>query len=328
MKFLDNLEIDYIDPKKFRGKNFFKLNQEDTKRILKKFYKFNSKRKNFSCPLCNKKKIEYNYLKISKFYFLHRCLSCSIFFPNIHASKINDYEKIIYKDYDNRLVAKDVEAKKNYRAKKLVNKRYEYCVEKFFKKRKINILEIGFGNGDFLSMLKKNGHKSIGIEYNVNLIKKAKARKLNVQFGELEKLKNNSFDLCVMFDVIEHLNAPLKTLKVLKSKLKKNGLLIFYTPNINSLAFELMGSKQNLIYPYHHLCFFSPKSVRYLSKRLDMNIELFETRGLDFLDYFSYLGELKKIKLNEIFRKQISIFQYFLDKSNYGNHMRVVLKKK
>ena len=60
-----------------------------------------------------------------------------------------------------------------------------------------------------------------------------------------------------MFDVIEHLTNPISTLNTIRKKLKKNGKIISYTPNINSLAaFELMGKNQNQVYPFQHIYFF------------------------------------------------------------------------
>ena len=67
-----------------------------------------------------------------------------------------------------------------------------------------------------------------------------------------------------MFDVIEHFVDPMKTLKIILKKLKKGGLLIFYTPNIESVGFELMKNKQNLIQPFFHLNFFQKCSRLYV----------------------------------------------------------------
>ena len=62
-----------------------------------------------------------------------------------------------------------------------------------------------------------------------------------------------------MFDVLEHLTNPIQDLIKIRSKLKKNGIIVIYTPNINSLAFELMGPRQNQVYPFMHTLFFNDK---------------------------------------------------------------------
>ena len=54
------------------------------------------------------------------------------------------------------------------------------------------------------------------------------------------------FDIITAFDVIEHVLDPLNFLRKLKKKLKKNGIIFVYTPNIDSLGFAYQ--KEKIIY--------------------------------------------------------------------------------
>ena len=143
---------------------------------------------------------------------------------------------------------------------------------------------------------------------------------------KFRKVKNNYFDLVVMFDVIEHFVDPMKTLNNFK-KLKKGGLLIFYTPNIESVGFELMKNKQNLIQPFFHLNFFSKNVLDYMCKKIGYKILKFETFGLDLVDFFFMKESDDKFLYTKKLKNEISIIQSIIDQKGYANHMRVTLKK-
>lgn len=71
------------------------------------------------------------------------------------------------------------------------------------------ILEIGFGNGEFLGWCERNKFECIGVENNPLLIGKAKQEGFTV-FSKLNEVIDSfgpeSFDLIVAFDVLEHLD--------------------------------------------------------------------------------------------------------------------------
>ena len=68
-----------------------------------------------------------------------------------------------------------------------------------------------------------------------------------------------------MFDVLEHLTKPISEFKILR-KVKRGGHVICYSPNIYSLAFELMGENQNQVYPFEHLYFLKENSEIFARK--------------------------------------------------------------
>lgn len=94
------------------------------------------------------------------------------------------------------------------------------------------ILEIGFGNGQFLGWCRQRGHAATGIETNPALL----ARALQADFechGSLAALAGRRFDLIVLFDVLEHLadSALPDFLRELACHLAEGGRIIARTPN-------------------------------------------------------------------------------------------------
>lgn len=100
-------------------------------------------------------------------------------------------------------------------------------------KKDIAILDIGCGEGVFIEELKKIGfQKIIGIDKNYSSRDVIRGDILNLP------LRENSFDVALLLDVIEHI--PLKfqkdAIREIKRILKNNGILIVSVPNLAHLA--------------------------------------------------------------------------------------------
>jgi hypothetical protein len=100
-----------------------------------------------------------------------------------------------------------------------------------------------------------------------------------------------------------------------------------YTPNIRSLAYALMGSEQNTMLPFEHLCFYDEKSIIYLSKKCNFEICTIETYGFDVMDYFLFREYKDDIDYIDKFKEFTKLTQSVLDKHGLGNHFRITLKK-
>ena len=104
-----------------------------------------------------------------------------------------------------------------------------------------SLLEVGCGSGNVLLTLRDNYKKCVGVE-----LSKARANELRKLFsgyddisilvGNIEdkslNLKKESFDTILMNAVIEHLIAPIQTLRYLASLLKSGGRIVIITPHI------------------------------------------------------------------------------------------------
>ncbi len=325
-KFKIASEINYfdIDSLKFRGRGFFSKVNKDKKHYLKKFSYLISK-KNLNCPLCKCKKNKL-FLKVSNKYKILECKKCTIKFPNVDFANNKNYSNVIYDKYSQLNHRKNIVKTSNYRMQ-MMEERYAYCIKKNFKKPKsIKVIDYGCGNGLFLNFLKKKGISGIGIEVDEASTQKLINKKIKF-FKDLNHVHSNSYDLCVMFDVLEHLTNPVRDLAKIRDKLKKNGKVVIYTPNIESLAFELMGSNQNQVYPFQHTLFFTNKSLNLLAKKTRFKIKSYKTFGLDLMDYFFMREHFDKKKYFEKLKNFINKTQSLVDLSGYGNHFRIVFQK-
>ena len=95
-----------------------------------------------------------------------------------------------------------------------------------------DITDFGCGYGDFLKETKEFTKSSVGIELQIDCIKELNNFGIRCE-NSLDMLKNNSIDTFFLFHSFEHLPEPLKILKEIKCKLRKNGKLIIEVPHAN-----------------------------------------------------------------------------------------------
>jgi 2-polyprenyl-3-methyl-5-hydroxy-6-metoxy-1,4-benzoquinol methylase len=100
----------------------------------------------------------------------------------------------------------------------------------------LNVLELGFGNGNFLGWACAQGHRVQGIEALPELVARAQAHGFAAAKCLQDLPSSERFDLVVAFDVVEHI--PLAEtpglLNDLRARLRPEGRLVLRFPNAES----------------------------------------------------------------------------------------------
>jgi SAM-dependent methyltransferase len=131
------------------------------------------------------------------------------------------------------------------------------------------VLEVGCGRGNMLLEARTRGHDVCGLEFSADAARVAN-RKLGadiVRIGAIgeETFPDQSFDLCILADVIEHLRDPGKFLETVRRILKPGGVVFLATPSTESWSAKLMG-RHWMEYKPEHLFFFNPSTITRLLK--------------------------------------------------------------
>ena len=127
------------------------------------------------------------------------------------------------------------------------------------------VLDIGCAAGFFLKVMKEKGWETTGVEISASMADFARTELElnNVLTGTLEKqqFEAESFDVITLWDVIEHLEDPRAVLATAKRLLKKDGVLVLETQNVESVFARLMGRRWHHYKFEEHLWHFSPKTL-------------------------------------------------------------------
>ena len=188
-----------------------------------------------------------------------------------------------------------------------------------------SILDIGAGTGDFLSVAKKDGWQTIGVEPST----KAKSIAINkgVSFVDLTtELANNSFDVISMWHVLEHVPDLDKQIKELKRLLKPNGTLLIAVPNFKSFDakhYEKFWAAYDVPIHFWH---FSKTAIKLLFEKEKMKLEKVLPMKFDSF-YVSLLSEkYKSGKMNFIKAFYVGLLSNFKATKSfeYSSHIYII----
>ena len=137
------------------------------------------------------------------------------------------------------------------------------------------LLELGCAYGFFLVEAAQH-FEVAGIELAAAAAAHGHRAGLNVLQGVADEANLQHIghvDVIVLFDVIEHLPDPRKTLALCHQYLNPGGIVVITTGNFGSVVAKLTGVKWRLMTPPQHLWFFTQESVRRISAGLGFSME-------------------------------------------------------
>ena len=139
------------------------------------------------------------------------------------------------------------------------------------------LLDVGCSSGEFLFFAKKRGFETYGVELNPLTAEIAQANGLRVRQGTLKDVhfEDNFFDVVFLGDIIEHVPSPRELLLECRRILKKGGMLVVSTPNLDCFwarrtftLWEWFSVPWSVLTPPHHLFQFQEDNLKMLLKEL------------------------------------------------------------
>ena len=227
------------------------------------------------CPLCKAGKDLFQKWFESDFVHVAKCARCGFKFLNPYVSPQSMLE--IYSSSESM---SSVNKKLTHYYDHFEGSKTENCFRVSLEELERlgptgSLLDIGCGRGKFLTLAREREWRVIGIEPGAEHAAYAK-EKLGIEvvnasieeaeFGEMQ------FNAISMWDVIEHVDDPMRVLKKINAWLKPSGFLLLATPNHKSLlnflaraVYLLTGGifKKPLTYFFvpEHVFYFTPTSL-------------------------------------------------------------------
>jgi 2-polyprenyl-3-methyl-5-hydroxy-6-metoxy-1,4-benzoquinol methylase len=184
------------------------------------------------------------------------CNNCGLFYSDPLKVNTFHYKNVVDKHYEHSKETRKIESSI------AINKIRPYLFKTG--KKKLKVLDIGCLTGFFLDSIKKIGDiDCYGIEPSKWAVEICNNKGLKVVQGYFENYDypNNYFDVITLFDCIEHVKKPFQLLEKVNKILKKDGIIVISTPNIESV-FHKIFKKNFWFIEAMHLFYFSPKTIK------------------------------------------------------------------
>jgi len=139
------------------------------------------------------------------------------------------------------------------------------------------LLEVGCGNGLFMTAMRQTGDWEVwGVDVSESAVRRARERSgLDVFHGELGEARfaDSTFDVVVMWDVLEHVHRPKDTLLEIRRVLKRDGVLVLRVPLLDSWDRQLFGRYWAGWDAPRHLTLFSKETLRLMLAQSGFSME-------------------------------------------------------
>jgi 2-polyprenyl-3-methyl-5-hydroxy-6-metoxy-1,4-benzoquinol methylase len=156
-------------------------------------------------------------------------------------------------------------------------------------KQKANTsLDIGCGEGSFMSILRRFGLSAVGIDISSAAVRLASQKKLMVLCCSLQECQFEaaSFEVVTLWHVLEHLEKPLNDLRKIRRLIRNGGILGIAVPNSNSLQFKIFRENWIHLDIPRHIYHFSPETLRAITAKSGFRLVKFATSFEDPVDFY------------------------------------------
>ena len=213
---------------------------------------------------------------------LRRCSACGQLVSQAGADR---YASSMLEFDDPRGTAPDPRA--SARREQLAHRRvHALAAELDMPTKTLKLLDVGCSSGAFLESARKLGCAVHGVEPATRAAESARSQGLDVFNGTLEaaRFPDTSFDAATLFEVIEHLVAPIDLLREIHRVLRPGGVLLVGTGNADSWTVRTLGARWDYFsIDRHggHISFFNPGSMRLAAQRAGFETIRIETRNVN-----------------------------------------------
>jgi len=245
-----------------------------------------------NCRFCNKNYFQKTFTSVNQSIKMFICSNCGC--HNKEEKKMSNYnDKDTYwnniKDPDGNMRNHSSDYEIKFKTKNFYGDISNY-INSFDNPK---VLDVGCGLGSLLIGLNTKFKSCLEpSSYATKMIKKKynDIKIFNFSSISIEKI-DEDFDIIVAYHLIEHLNDPVKLIKDLKKKLKKNGKLIIGTPLIGTIISNYFG-KYYRNYNKNHEILFNLKSLKKLLNNNNFKIIKIEKPYFK-TDYFNFKNTLR-----------------------------------
>jgi 2-polyprenyl-3-methyl-5-hydroxy-6-metoxy-1,4-benzoquinol methylase len=278
-----------------------------------------------ACPTCGSAEARH---ELDKDHMrLVRCAACDLVY--VSPTFDEQHYKAVYASPEYQEIVRDLGITSHgYRVQRFGRERVALMAQ-HLDARAPRYLDVGCSTGFVVEAARDAGWTAVGVDLNPSAIEFGRSRGLDLRAVDMEQagFEPASFDAVSLFDVLEHLIDPVRTLRACARLLAPGGIVFLYVPNYDSASRLLMGKDAHFIWPTHHLNYYTPKTISDLVSREGFEPAYVATEGLDIADYLWYRREVQgqhDTHLEEI----ADVLQFLVNAGAYGKNLRVIGRKR
>jgi 2-polyprenyl-3-methyl-5-hydroxy-6-metoxy-1,4-benzoquinol methylase len=189
------------------------------------------------------------------------------------------------------------------------------------------ILDVGCGNGYFLSVAAEKSKRCYGAEFSEKLRRFTEEKTgCKVYDKTLDQLPAEGFDIITLFDLIEHIPEPVRFMKDVDRILAPGGYILIFTPVFDSFGIRVMGPYSSIVDPTEHVLLFTMSSLAYLGRQFGYEIVYAETQGLDVANILA-MRQYKGEAADRILVEYGNELQAIINAAGCGDYGRMMYRK-
>ena len=198
-----------------------------------------------------------------------------------------------------------------------IRRRYQEFLNLYKVKENDKILEIGSG-GSFIIEFLKNNINYYPLDIPINNLKRIKeTSKIPIlpisADGYFLPFKENSFNLIILSEVLEHLAEPDKVLQQIHRVLNKNGKCLISVPYKEKISYQICVHCNKPTPINAHIHSFDEKTLSLMTKKAGLNPNKL-TKNCNKISHRLHLNVILKFLPYPIWKLMDIIFNFFFDK--------------
>jgi 2-polyprenyl-3-methyl-5-hydroxy-6-metoxy-1,4-benzoquinol methylase len=306
-----------LDLAQMRPVGFLQKMRESELELIDKVTKGDGWIENATCLVCRSNRREPHWRAHG--IMLFKCLDCGHqYFERMPRNLAEVYEGPAYLEQSKGSYLSNVD----YRLRRFATERLSIlAANKEFTSGQ-RLLDVGCGTGWFLRAAKEQGYDVSGFEFSAALARfTAESVGCTVYDSDLAAITSR-FDVATLFDVIEHVPHPVRTLQAVRGILNPHGIVLVFCPNFDSIAITVSRAESNLVMPTRHLSYFTKESAHKLCALAGLRLMWFKTAGIDIGDIMSWYENRGMPRDLQLWQRLSDTVQPAIDELQVGNHLR------
>lgn len=126
------------------------------------------------------------------------------------------------------------------------------------------LLDFGCGWGEFVATARANGFDAVGLDRDAS---RRGASHVYPDLAAYDAESNGPLDAITLFQVLEHLTAPLEVLRELRQRAAPGAVLVLETPDASGVRDIRTAADYHALHPLDHVNGFTPASLRAIAAR-------------------------------------------------------------